>query len=53
LQLIVEHYGIKESDCHAVPYQDGEVRTNLFAYRFTPRKPKDTLVMFGGFDSYI
>ena len=53
LQLALEHYGIKESDCFAIPYQDGAIQAHLFAYRFTPHKPKDTLVMFGGFDSYI
>lgn len=53
LQLVLEHYDIKESNCYAIPYQDGEVQANLFAYRFTPQKSKDTLVIFGGFDSYI
>jgi pimeloyl-ACP methyl ester carboxylesterase len=53
LQLILEHFGIQESDCYSIPYQDGQIRANLFAYRFTPQNPKDTLVMFGGFDSYI
>lgn len=53
MQLVLEHYDIKESNCHAIPYQDGEVQANLFAYRFTPQKAKDTLVIFGGFDSYI
>jgi alpha-beta hydrolase superfamily lysophospholipase len=53
IQLVLEHYNIKESDCYAIPYQDGAIQANLFAYRFTPQKAKDTLVMFGGFDSYI
>lgn len=53
LQLALEHYSIKTSDCHSVPYQDGEVRADLPAYRFTPQNPKDTLVLFGGGDSYI
>lgn len=52
LQLILEHYGIKDGDSHAVPYQDGDARANLFAYRFTAPQPKDTLVIFGGSDSY-
>jgi pimeloyl-ACP methyl ester carboxylesterase len=53
LELALEHYGIKESDCHAIPYQDGDVRADLPAYRFVPEKPKDTIVLFGGGDSYI
>jgi alpha-beta hydrolase superfamily lysophospholipase len=53
LQLALDHYGIKESDRYAIPYQDGAIRADLFAYRFTPPEPKDTLVIFGGFDSCI
>jgi alpha-beta hydrolase superfamily lysophospholipase len=53
LDLVLEHYGVKASDMHAIPYEDGDVRANLFAYRFTPGQPKDTLVLFGGGDSYI
>ncbi len=53
LQLVLEHYGVKASDGHAIPYQDGDVLANLFAYRFTPDQPKETLVIFGGNDSYI
>ncbi|HSB66618.1 MAG TPA: alpha/beta fold hydrolase [Anaerolineales bacterium] len=53
LQLVKEYYGIKESDCYTIPYQDGAIRANLFAYRFTNPQPKDTLVVFGGFDSYM
>jgi pimeloyl-ACP methyl ester carboxylesterase len=53
LQLVLEVYSVKPGDCHAVPYQDGAVRANLFAYRFTPDQPKDIIVLFGGYDSYI
>jgi pimeloyl-ACP methyl ester carboxylesterase len=53
LRLVLEYYGVKPSHQHAIPYQDGDVRANLFAYRFTPDQPKDTLVLFGGGDSYI
>ncbi|MEP7187624.1 MAG: alpha/beta fold hydrolase [Roseiflexaceae bacterium] len=49
LNLMRRGYAIKETDRHAVPY---EGRT-LPAYRFTPEHPKGTIVMFGGFDSYI
>ncbi len=53
LQLILEGYKIKPDDCYAIPYQDGDTRGNLFAYRFAPKQPKDTLLIFGGSDSYI
>lgn len=53
LALVSECYNIKPSDSHVIPYQDGDVQGNLFAYRFTPNQPKDTLVLFGGGDSYI
>ncbi len=53
LQLALESCGLKQSDGYAIPYQDGEIKASLFAYRFTPPEPRDTLVIFGGFDSYI
>jgi alpha-beta hydrolase superfamily lysophospholipase len=34
---------------HQVPYQ----QAHLTAYRFTPEKPRGTIVVFGGYDSYI
>jgi len=34
---------------HQVPYQDKQ----LSAYRFTPQQPRGTMVVFGGYDSYI
>lgn len=34
---------------HFVPYRDGQ----LSAYRFTPDRPRGTIVVFGGYDSYI
>jgi alpha-beta hydrolase superfamily lysophospholipase len=49
LSLVREHYGIKESDMISIPYENGI----LSAYRFTPAQSKETLVLFGGFDSYI
>jgi len=51
--LVHQHYGIKDSDKYAIPYTDGKHKGVLPAYRFTPKNPKDTIVMFGGFDSYI
>ena len=49
LQLIKMHYGVTETDHSTIPYEGGA----LSAYRFTPPAPKGTIVVFGGFDSYI
>ena len=40
---------VTPDDHHLVPYQG----TQLSAYRFTPVQPRGTIVVFGGFDSYI
>ena len=48
IKLVREHWQIKENSYHLVPYGDGFLTT----YRFTPDNPKETLVMFGGFDGY-
>jgi len=37
----------------AVPYTQGSQSGKLPGYRLTPANPKGTLVMFGGYDSYI
>ena len=41
--------GVTADDHHLVPYQ----QTHLPAYRFTPAQPRGTIVVFGGYDSYI
>jgi alpha-beta hydrolase superfamily lysophospholipase len=41
--------GVAADDHHLIPYQE----TQLSAYRFTPAQPRGTIVVFGGFDSYI
>lgn len=41
--------GVTAGDHHFVPYKDGQ----LSAYRFTPDRPRGTIVVFGGYDSYI
>lgn len=41
--------GVTEQDRHLVPYQQAQ----LTAYRFTPEQPRGTIVVFGGYDSYI
>jgi pimeloyl-ACP methyl ester carboxylesterase len=40
---------VTAADRHLVPY--GAAR--LTAYRFTPRRPRGAIVVFGGYDSYI
>jgi len=49
LQVIKRHYGVRETDYSTIPYESGA----LSAYRFTPPAPKGTIVVSGGFDSYI
>lgn len=49
LHLIREHFGVTASEHYDIPYLD----STLSAYRFTPVHPKGTIVLFGGFDSYI
>ena len=49
LQVIKMHYGVTETDHSTIPYEGGA----LSAYRFAPPAPKGTIVVFGGFDSYI
>jgi len=48
-QTMREVFQIGESDRHRIPYGSG----HLYSYRFTPPTPKSTIVVFGGFDSYI
>jgi hypothetical protein len=40
---------VTPTDHHQVPYQG----KTLSAYRFTPDQPRGTIVVFGGYDSYI
>src|SRR5215472_14051207 len=42
-------YAIGAAQMFEVPYGNG----SLPGYRFTPGQPKDTLVLFGGYDGYI
>jgi len=41
--------GVTPEDHHLVPYK----QTHLSAYRLTPAQPRGTIVVFGGYDSYI
>ena len=49
VDLVLDHFQIPSSAYSRIPFESGW----LPAYRFTPAKPKGTLVVFGGFDSYI
>jgi hypothetical protein len=49
LDIVLAENGVIPGDHHLVPYQ----QTHLSAYRFTPAQPRGTIVIFGGFDSYI
>jgi alpha-beta hydrolase superfamily lysophospholipase len=49
LENVLAQNGVTPADHHLVPYQ----QTHLSAYRFTPAQPRGTIVVFGGYDSYI
>jgi alpha-beta hydrolase superfamily lysophospholipase len=49
LDNVVPGNGVTADDHHLVPYQ----QTQLSAYRLTPAQPRGTIVVFGGYDSYI
>jgi alpha-beta hydrolase superfamily lysophospholipase len=48
-QTMREVFGVTDREHVKIPYRDGQ----LYAYRLTPAEPKSTIVVFGGFDSYI
>ena len=49
VDLLLDHLQIAPSAYSRIPFETGW----LPAYRLTPAQPKGTLVVFGGFDSYI
>jgi len=49
VDLLLDHLQIAPSAYSEIPFETGW----LPAYRLTPKKPRGTLVVFGGFDSYI
>lgn len=53
LGLLWEKYKVNESDRFAISYRDGNVSGLLPAYYFAHHQPKNTIVIHGGFDSYI
>lgn len=46
---VLAENGVAPNDHYLVPYQN----TDLSAYRLTPAQPRGTIVVFGGYDSYI
>ena len=53
LHLLWEKYKVNESDRIAIPYKGGSVNGLLPAYYFAHDQAKNTIVLHGGFDSYI
>ncbi len=53
LGLLRDQCGIDERDRFDVPYQDGDIKGLLPAYCFTHSQAKGTILIHGGFDSYI
>ena len=49
LDNVLPGFGVTADDHHMVPCQQAQ----LSAYRFTPAQPRGTIVVFGGYDSYI
>ena len=49
VDLVLQYFAVPSSAHSRIPYQSKW----LSAYRFSPDKPRGTLVVFGGFDSYI
>lgn len=49
LSIIKEYYQVDPKTRHLIPYENGK----LPAYRLTPPNPKGTIILFGGFDTYI
>lgn len=49
IDLVLGAYGMSREDRILIPFGKGA----LPAYRFTPPSPKGTIVLFGGYDSYI
>jgi pimeloyl-ACP methyl ester carboxylesterase len=49
IQTMREVFQVPEAAHLRIPYRNGQ----LSAYRFTPPNPKSTILVFGGFDSYI
>ena len=53
IDLLCEKYEIDKGNRFAVPYQDGDARGLLPGYFFAHDRPRGTVVINGGYDSYI
>ncbi len=53
VQLALDYWQIQDSDQFAIPYEQDSRKISLPAYRFKATRPKGTIVVFGGSDSYI
>jgi pimeloyl-ACP methyl ester carboxylesterase len=53
VELMREAYAIAPDEVHVVPYSDGKASGALPVYRFDARQKKGTVVVHGGFDSYV
>jgi pimeloyl-ACP methyl ester carboxylesterase len=53
LDLVCKEFRIGEEARFSIPYQDGDIQGNLPGYIFSSLKPKGTIIIHGGFDSYI
>lgn len=53
LKLVRESHGMDDAKHYLIPYANGDEKGFLSAYRITPESPQSTIVLFGGFDSYI
>lgn len=49
LDNVLKENGVTPGNHHQIPYKGKQ----LSAYRFTPARPRGTIVVFGGYDSYI
>jgi hypothetical protein len=49
VQWIKEYYHVTDANHFNIPFEN----ITMNAYRFLPEKPVGTIVLFGGFDSYI
>ena len=49
VEVMRDAYGVRAGDCTRVPFEAG----GLPAYRFSAQSPRDIVVFFGGFDSYV
>ncbi|UKA68458.1 alpha/beta fold hydrolase [Arthrobacter sp. FW306-05-C] len=49
IERMRDSFHVTESSYHLIPYRDGD----LAGYRLSAQNPRATVLMFGGFDSYV